>query len=71
MILNECKLTTINWKYLDDTLSKENFDYIRAPVYEKIGILIKGYLRYNKNKTSLSDILILSLFDPNKAYKIS
>lgn len=40
-------------------------------MYEKIGILIKGYLRYSKNKASLNDILTLSLLDPNRAYKIT
>ncbi len=70
-ILNECRLTTINWRSMEDTLTKENFDYIRAPIYQKIGILIKGYLKYNKNKANLTDILILSLLDPNRAYKVN
>jgi hypothetical protein len=70
-ILDECKLTTINWLYAIDTLSRENFDYIRAPIYEKIGILIKGYLKYNKNKASLNDILTLSLLDPTRAYTVT
>jgi hypothetical protein len=63
----------MNWKNVKegDVITKHNFDYIRSSVPYKIGILIKGYLRYNKNKNILSDILSLSLLDPNRAHKIT
>ena len=70
-ILNECGLKKIDWRSTEDGLTKQNFDYIRSPIDEKIGILIKGYLRYNKSKAQINDILTLSLLDPNRAYKIS
>lgn len=70
-ILKECRLKKIDWKNNDDYMTKDNFDYIRATVNQKVGILIKGYLKYNKAKAHLSDILVLSLLNPSRAYKIT
>lgn len=69
-ILQKCKIGGMG----EGRMTKDNFEFIRRPIGDKISILLKGYLKYKSGKqkqSMLKNILVLSSWEVGNKYRVS